>query len=340
MGLLIVWVFPDWAGLIALSCLVPLLALDFLPVGRSPLPAVGSVVESWVSRYWSTQRWQVQLDMRSLPRTWWWSYLAKRSQDSSGYISLTLLASGSAVILGAIWGAVPTPFAAGLAGTHELGKLGWLLAGQIVALAIGACCVLIARNVVGFPDRVVPTSWQARAFALALSMLVILGGSLVTLGLPFLQTPWWLALSLASYTLAGAIWGLLLPRLRPSFTTLAVAQRYRWLGQSRGMTDPLHLAHGRAQEERLTRLFATTEGMLIAVCTPVVGLLIDLYGSVDRVLVIVGLCFLLGLTLLALISVLRSLKHSQHTQFVRSAMRDRPTHSWRPGYSLVRPGLA
>ena len=51
--------------------------------------------------------------------------------------------------------------------------------------------------------------------------------------------------------------------------------------------------------------------MLIAVFTPVVGLLIDLYGSVDRVLVIVGLCFLLGLTLLALTSVLRSLKHPQ-----------------------------
>ena len=81
---------------------------------------------------------------------------------------------------------MPTPFAAELAGTHELGKLGWLLGGQIVALAIGACCVLAARNVVGFPDRLVPPSWQARAFSLALSMLVVLAGSLVTLGLPFL----------------------------------------------------------------------------------------------------------------------------------------------------------
>ena len=282
----------------------------------------------------------MQLEVRSLPRTWWWSYLATRAQDSRGYVPLTLLASGSAVILGAIWGAVPTPFAAGLAGTHELGKLGWLLGGQIVALAIGACCVLVARNVVGFPDRVVPTSWQARTMYVALSMLVILAGSLVTLGLPFLQAPWWLALSLASYTLAGAIWGLLLPRLRPSFTTLVVAQRHRLLGQDRGMTDPLHLAHGRAQEEYVTRLFATTEGVLIAVCTPVVGLLIDLYGSVDRVLVIVGLCFLLGLTLLALTSVVRSLKHPQRTQFARSALRERPTRAFRPGYSLVRPGLA
>jgi hypothetical protein len=338
-GLFTVWVLPAWAGLIALACLIPLLALDGRPAGRSPLPAIGSVVENWVSRYWNSERWQVQLEVRSQPRNWWWSYLATRAQDSRGYIPLTLLASGSAVILGAVWGAVPTPFAAGLAGMHELGKLGWLLGGQIVSLAIGACCVLAARNVVGLPDRLVPPSWQARAFALALSMLIILAGSLVTLGLPFLQAPWWLAVSLASYTLAGAIWGLLLPRLRPSFTTLAVAQRHRWLGQDRGLPDPLRLAHGRAQEERLTRLFATAEGVLIAVFTPVVGLLIDFYGSVDRVLVIVGQCFLLGLTLLALTSVLRSLKRPQPLRFARSALRERPTLSWRPGYTLVRPGL-
>ena len=335
-GLFTVWVLPACAGLIALACLIPLLALDCRPAGRSPLPAIGSVVESWVGRYWNPDRWQVQLDVRSLPRDWWWSYLAKRSQDSRGYVPLTLLASGSAVILGAVWGAVPTPFAAGLAGTHELSKLGWLLGGQIVALAIGACCVLVARNVVGFPDRLLPLSWQARAFSLALSMLVILGGSLVTLGLPFLQAPWWLALSLASYTLAGAIWGFLLPRLRPSFNTLVFAQRHRLLGQGIGLTDPLHLAHGRAQEERVTRLFATTEVLLIAFSTPVLGLLIDLYGSVDRVLVIIGLCFLLGLTLLALISVVRSLKQPQCSQFPRSALRGRAALSWHVGHSPAR----
>ena len=338
-GLFTVWVLPAWAGLIALACLIPLLVLDSRPAGRSSLPAIGSVVENWVGRYWNPERWQIQLEVRSQPRNWWWSYLASRAQDSRGYIPLTLLASGSAVILGAIWGAVPTPFAAGLAGTHGLGKLGWLLGGQIVALAMGACCTLVARDVVGFPDRVVPPSWQARTMYVALSMLVILGGSLVTLGLPFLQAPWWLAVSLASYTLAGAIWGLLLPRLRPNFMTLFIARRHRWLGQGSGMTDPLHLAHGRAQEERVTGLFAIAEGVLIAVFTPVFGVLIDLYGSVDRVLVIVGLCFLLGLTLLALTSVVRSLKHPQRLQVARSALRDRPTLSWRPRYSLVRSGL-
>jgi len=240
------------------------------------------------------------------------------------------------VILGAVWGAVPTPFAAELAGTHELGKLGWLLGGQIVALVFGACCVLVARNVVGFPDRLLPPSWQALAFALTLSMLVILAGSLVTLGLPFLQAPWWLALSLASYTLAGAMWGLLLPRLRPSLGTVVLAQRHRLLGPDRGLTDPLHLALGRAQEERLTRLFATAEGVLIAFMTPVLGVLIDLYGSVDRVLVLIGLCFLLGLTMLALIAVVRSLKHPQHKQFARSALRGSADFSWHVGHSPMR----
>jgi len=335
-GLLTVWVLPAWAGLIALTCLIPLLVLDGLPAARSPLPASGSVVERWVNRSWNPDQWQVQLDVRSLPRKWWWSYLFQRSRDSRGYVPLTLLASSSAVILGAVWGAVPTPFAAGLAGTHELDKLGWLLGGQIVALSIGACCVLTARNVVGFPDRLVPTSWQARAFALALSMLVILAGSLVTLGLPFLQAPWWLAVSLASYTLAGAVWGLLLPRLKPSIDTLVFAQRHLLLGQGLGLPDTLQLAHGRAQEARLTRLFMTTEGVLIAFVTPVLGLLIDLYGSVDRVLVLVGLCFLLFLTLLALTSVLRSLKNPQRSQFARGTFQGRAAHSWRPGYSPVR----
>ena len=66
------------------------------------------------------------------------------------------------------------------------------------------------------------------------------------------------------------------------------------------------------------------EGLLIAVFTPVVGWLIDLYGSVDRVLAILGQCFLLGLTLLALTSVVRSLKHPQRSQFARSALERDP----------------
>jgi hypothetical protein len=327
-GLFMVWVLPVWAGLIALACLIPLLALDYQPAGRSPLPAIGSVVESWVGRYWSTERWQLHLDQRSLSRNWWWSYRARRSQHSRRYLPLTLLASSSAVILGAVWGAMPTPLAAWLAGTHELAKLDWLLGGQLVALVIGACCMLVARDVVGLPDRL-PPSWQARACSLGLSMLVIQGGSLVTLGLPLLQAPWWLALSLASYTLAGASLDILLPRLRPSLGTLMVAQRHLLTGQGRGLTDTLRLAQGRAQEGWVTRRLATTEGVLIAVLTPLVGVLIDFYGSVDRVLIIIGLCFLLMLTVSALISVLRAGDEHPRAQFTQSMSR--------VDYNHVRP---
>ncbi len=59
-GLLTVWVLPAWAGLIALTCLIPLLVLDGLPAARSPLPASGSVVERWVNRSWNPDQWQVQ----------------------------------------------------------------------------------------------------------------------------------------------------------------------------------------------------------------------------------------------------------------------------------------
>jgi hypothetical protein len=55
-GLFTVWVLPTWVGLIALICFIPLLVLDYQPNGRSPLPAIGSVVESWVGRYWNPDR--------------------------------------------------------------------------------------------------------------------------------------------------------------------------------------------------------------------------------------------------------------------------------------------
>ena len=84
----------------------------------------------------------------------------------------------------------------------------------------------------------------------------------------------------------------------------------------------------------------TAEGMLIAVFTPVVGLLIDVYGSFDRVLVIIGLCFLLGLTLLALVSVLRSLKHSQRSPLARSMFRERTTRALGDQATACQAGLA
>jgi hypothetical protein len=335
-ALFVVWVLPVWAGLLGLLGVMPLLMFDLRFASHAPQPGETGVVETWIGRYWLPDECQLRWHTASLPRNWWWSYLVERAQESKGYLLLTLLASSTAVILGGVWGAVPTAFAGGMFQMHELDKLGWLLAGQIIALVIGVCWFRASRGVVGFTDRLLPPSWQVRTFSLAMFMLVVMGGSLVMLGLPFLQAPWWLAASLASYTLAAAAWGILLPRLRPSAGTLVFAQRHLLLGQGRNLPDTLQLAYWRALEERVTLLLTTAEGVLIACFTPLIGLLIDVYQSFDRVLVLVGLCFLLGLTQLALISVLRSLKQPQPLQFARSSYVRRPTRSWRPAYSQIK----
>ena len=156
------------------------------------------------------------------------------------------------------------------------------------------------------------------------------------LGLPFLQAPWWLAASLASYTLAAAIWGVLLPRLRPSMTTLVLAQRHLLSGQRESLPDILHMRYGPCARRAYHPLLDDRRRYADCMLHPVVGWLIDVYGSSDRVLVLVGLCFLLGLTLLALFFVLRSLKYAPHPQVARSTFKRRTTRSWRPGYSPVR----
>jgi hypothetical protein len=335
-GLFVVWVFPAWAGLLGLFGVLPLLVFDFRLASRTPQPEETGVVEAWVSRYWRPENRQLRLQTATLPSNRWWGYLVERAQKSKGFLLLTLLASSAAVILGGVWGAVPTAFAAGMLQIHELDKLGWLLGGQIVALVIGACWFRAERSVVGFPERLLPSSRQARALTLALSMLVVMGGSLVLLGLPFLQAPWWLAVSLASYTLAAAVWGMLLPRLRPSTGTLVFAQRHLLLGQGKGLTDALDMRYARVQEESVTLFLITVEGVLIACFTPVVGLLIDVYHSFDRVLVIVGLSFLLGLTLLALVSVLWSLQHPQPSLQARSIFAKSTIRTSRSGYSPIR----
>ncbi len=73
-------------------------------------------------------------------------------------------------------------------------------------MLLGACLLLsAARGVIGFPDRLVPPSWQVPARILAGAAPVGMATALAALGLPFLQAPWWLAASLAGYTLASAV---------------------------------------------------------------------------------------------------------------------------------------
>jgi hypothetical protein len=289
VGLVIAWMLPAIAGPIALACCLPLLALDFIPPGRAPLPVPGGVAASWIARYWTVDRWQVQLERRARRWRGWRSFMRERSQDSQGYLPLSLLTSGIAVILGGVWGAVPTPFAANLGATHTLNKLAWLLGGQLVILVLGTGLLCAARNVIGLPDRLVPLPVRSRVRTLALCMPVAMAGGLVALGLPFLQTPWWLGVSLAGYTLAGALWGILLPRLRPAFGVAVAAQRHLFLGQCARLPDTLQLAHKSAREAECNGMVATIESLLIALLAPLLGWLIDVNRSVDTVLILVGL---------------------------------------------------
>ena len=59
VGLVVAWMLPAFAGLIALICCLPLLALDFFLSGRAPLPRSRGVVVFWIGRYWTADRWQL-----------------------------------------------------------------------------------------------------------------------------------------------------------------------------------------------------------------------------------------------------------------------------------------
>ena len=300
VGLSAVWLFPAGAGTVGLVCLSPLLVLDFWPQAQCPLPAPGKMIENWYDTSEGADRWQLQLHKHRLPFGWWWSYLAER-----GRLSLALLASSVSVMLGGIWSAVPTPFASNLSDNHTVHILGWLVLSQLLALAIGTCCFRTLRGVLGAPDRLIPQKWQTYAWFAAIGSLFLMPTCLLMLGLPSLQAPWALAASIAIYTLAGAIWGILLPRLKPSLSTIIFAQRHLMLRQVYAQLSKGQLAFERAQEEYANRLLLTTEGLLTALIAPLLGWLLDQW-SVDGVLMASGIFLFsfLGLSL-AVIGLLR-----------------------------------
>jgi hypothetical protein len=314
VGLCVVWLFPAWAGTAGLVCLSPLLVLDFWPQACAPLPAPGKTIDNWYDTSEGADRWQLQLHKHRLPFGWWWSYLAKR-----GRLSLALLSSSVAVILGGIWSAVPTPFASNLSDSHSTPILGWLVLSQLLALAIGACCFRTLRGVLGAPDRLIPQKWQAYAWFAVIGALLLMPSSLLTLGLPSLQAPWSLAASIAIYTLAGAIWGILLPRLKPSLSTVIFAQRHLMLRRVYAHLNKGQLAFERAQEEYANRQLLTTEGLLTALIAHLLGWLLDLW-SVDGVLMASGifLCAFLGvsLTVIGLLRVIQSRKSPPKATFL------------------------
>lgn len=301
IGLLVAWTLPVCGGLIALACCLPLLLLDVCLTSCAPLPSPGSVAARWLGRYWSGGGWSVPLERSGGLQSWREFSRNERLEPERSRLLLPLLASVVAVILASVWGAIPTPFAAGLHIAHTLDVLYWLPGGQLVALVIGTCSLFAARNVIGFSDRLLPTRWQPRLRRLALFMPLGMAASLTALGTPFLQNRWWLALSLAGFTLLDAVWSILLPRLMPGVATVVQSQRHLLPGQRSRMADPLHQAYTRACEAQSRLLVARAEGLAIVVCTLLLGWLIDRLGSVDAVLLLVGVAFALVFVCAALI---------------------------------------
>lgn len=319
-GLVIVWmtisslILSDMIGLILL---VPLLMLEASRPWQRPLPAPGGLADAWQQRL---QRGDgvgttpVRLERRALPRGWWWTYLTAR-----GHLGLTLYASGLAVLLGSMWAVLPTAFGGYVQSIHMLGKLPWLLGGQLGAFVIGVSYLAIpARGVIGLPDRVLSASWQKHTRLLNCMPPLLMAISLVALGYPLLQLPWELAISLGSYTLGAMAWRVLLPRLRPSFVTEIMANRH--LYQQPPVARMVSIRQ--AEEAAVNRYVLTIETLLILLLTPVMGALIDVF-TVDGVLVGIGMVLLvwvgvaIGIATVAALFQRRKAAPSLHSWIVR-----------------------
>jgi len=282
-GLVIVWCYPNWSDPLKLVCLLPLLSLDLLTSALNPRISWTGMTGTLFAQRADPARWlPLRLDRQPKMAGCWRTYLVHR-----GYAVHTLLATGTAILQGAVWSAIPTPFAGVLAETGEVNKLIALLAGQVGALAVGTWLLTRCRSLVGAPDRLVPLAHRTLAWRLVWLSLALMAVSLVLLGLPHLQRFWWLGLSVGIYTLAATTLGVMLPRLRPSITTEVFAQRHLAFGRGRVMRSG-YLAYGQAIENRVNLALSTWEGLMTAVCAPAVGLLID-HMTGGRALIFMGL---------------------------------------------------
>jgi hypothetical protein len=282
-GLVMVWCFPNVADLVGLVCLLPLLSLDLFTASFDPRISWSGMTGTLLAQRADPARWlPLGLERPARMAGWWRTYLVRR-----GYAVHALLASGTAILLGGLWSALPTSFAGTLAQIGELNKLIALLVGQIAALAVCTLLLNRSRGLIGVPERLFPPPLQTHTWRLAWLSLVGIAFGLVLLGLPLLQAPFWLGVSAWIYTLALTAWGILLPRLRPSITTEVFAQRHLAFAQGRVMRSG-YLAYEQALENRVNLFLSTGEGLMTAVCAPAVGLLIDHIGG-GRTLIFIGL---------------------------------------------------
>jgi len=283
LGLFVTWALPQWTVLLGFLFLVPLFVLDLAHAVRLAVSAGGGTddARSWASAGGPAAWPHLQLDRRGSSRWWWVAYLARRR-----YIPPTVLATGLLVVTGGIWFSIPTPFVATLVLTHQVRTLYWLIAGTLAALAVGRLILGKSRGVVGASDRLIPQEQQKRAWSLSLLSLFAMAASLVLLGLPYFQAPWWLALWFGLYTLAEGAWAVLLARLRPDISTQAYSLRHLFLKSGQGLSSA-QLPYERALEDQATLALSTWEGVLAAAAAPLCGLLID-NTSIDDTFVLVG----------------------------------------------------
>src|SRR5205823_6636289 len=126
-GLVMVWCYPKGADLVSLVCLLPLLSLDLLTAFIDPRISWTGITGTLLTQQADPTHWlPLRLERQSSMAGWWRSYFVHRR-----YAAHTLLATGTAILLGAVWSALPTPFAAGLSATGKINKLIALLAGQV-----------------------------------------------------------------------------------------------------------------------------------------------------------------------------------------------------------------
>jgi len=282
-GLVIVWCYPNGSDLVGLACMLPLLSLDLFTPSFAPRNAWSGMTGTLLAQRAYPARWlPLRLERPARTAGWWRTYLVQR-----GHIVHALLASGTAILLGGLWSALPTAFAGGLAQTGQLNKLIALLAGQVAALAVFTLLLNRSHGLVGISGRLIPPPLQTHAWRLAWLSLVGLAFRLVLPGLPPLQEPFWLGVSARIYTLALFTWGILLQRLRPSITTEVFAQRHLAFAQGRVMRSG-YLAYEQALENRVNLVLSTGEGLMTAICAPAVGLLIDHIAG-GRTLIFIGL---------------------------------------------------
>jgi hypothetical protein len=323
VGLALVWWQPTahWSmQLVALLCL-PLLVLDLCR--WSPL-AVASRVLLRRMRL-DEQRpasLQLDLDLSDLPPGWIWTWLRMR-----GILTLTLLAAGVNIVLVVVWGSIATPFAAAVGPTSPL--LVFLALSQFAALLVGRLLTETGlRGWIGKPFRPLPFTQRQVGRRLLLLVLLGLACSLLLIGLG-LPLSWPFVLVFGAYTLCGAFWSLLLPRVQLTREMMARETPLAssvWQVPSEWPDQQATLAVEQAMERAVAGRLEQISMPFLLPGLPLCGWLID-KGGIHRLFLLSG--FLLLLFVISGLLVGRREHHVLLLQSQGATSRDSPRRTVR-----------